>query len=206
LVCLEDAFMNPHAPHSLLAPIHHLFADERRRQATDGDLLRAFVQQGEQDAFAELLRRHGPMVLRLALHLLHHRQDAEDVFQATFLTLARKAHSLRNESCVAAWLHRVAWRLSLRSRAAQRRTAGVSRLVSHNQPADNDPADEISLREARALLHEELASLPERRRLPLVLCYLQGRTRDEAARRLGWSLGTLKRRLEQGHASCCTRG
>jgi RNA polymerase sigma factor (sigma-70 family) len=211
---LEDAFMNPHAPHSLLGPIHRLFAVERRRQAADGDLLRAFVQQGEQDAFAELLRRHGPMVLRLALHLLHHRQDAEDVFQATFLALARKAHSLRNESCVAAWLHRVAWRLSLRSRAALRRTAGVSRLVSVNQPADAgrspDPADEISLRESQTLLHQELAALPERLRLPLVLCYLQGRTRDEAARRLGWSLSTFKRRLEQArkllHARLSRRG
>ncbi len=197
--------MDPYAPPSLLAPVHRLLADERRRQATDCDLLQAFAQRGEHDAFAELLRRHGPMVLNLALHLLHHRQDAEDVFQATFLTLARNARSLRCETSAAAWLHRVAWRLALRSRAAsKRRTAGVSRLVDLNQPADacrspqRSPTDEISLREAQELLHQELAALSERLRLPLVLCYLQGRTRDEAARRLGWSLATLKRRLEQG--------
>jgi RNA polymerase sigma factor (sigma-70 family) len=197
-------------PPSLLAPVHRLLADERRRQAADRDLLRAFVQRSDNDAFAELLRRHGPMVLHLALHLLHHRQDAEDVFQATFLTLARKAHSLRNESSVAAWLHRVAWRLAVRSR--KRRTAVVRPLVSLNQPADagRAPEQEISLREAQASLHEELAALPERLRQPLVLCYLQGQTRDEAARRLGWSQGTLKRRLEQGrkllHARLSRRG
>lgn len=206
--------MDPHAPPSLFAPFHRLLADERRRHATDRDLLQAFTQRSDNDAFAELLRRHGPMVLNLALHLLHHRQDAEDVFQATFLTLARKAHSLRGESSVAAWLHRVAWRLAMRSRA--RRTAGVSRPVEDYQPAhagrspQRSPADEISLRESQELLHEELAALPEHLRLPLILCYLQGRTRDEAARRLGWSLGTLKRRLEQGrkllHARLSRRG
>ncbi len=197
--------MDPHMPPSLLAPLHRLLTEERRRQATDRDLLQAFALRGEHDAFAELLRRHGPMVLNLALHLLHHRQDAEDVFQATFLMLARKARSLRCESSVAAWLHRVAWRLAVRSRAAsKRRAAGVRRLVEDHQPADagrspqRSPTDEISLREAQELLHQELAALPERLRLPLVLCYLQGRTRDEAARRLGWSLATLKRRLEQG--------
>src|SRR5579884_4162294 len=188
--------MDPHALPSLLAPLHRLLADERRRQATDRDLLQAFALRGEHDAFAELLRRHGPMVLNLALHLLHHWQDAEDVFQATFLMLARKARSLRCESSAAAWLHRVAWRLALRSRAASKRR---NRSLPSSLPSDQrSPADEISLREAQELLHQELAALPERLRLPLVLCYLQGRTRDEAARRLGWSLGTLKRRLEQG--------
>jgi hypothetical protein len=95
----EDALVTVPA---LLASVHRLFADERRRRATDKDLLQAFVRQREERAFAELLRRHGPMVLRLALHLLRHRQDAEDVIQAAFLTLARKAHSLRMASVAGA--------------------------------------------------------------------------------------------------------
>lgn len=208
--------MIPHAPSSLLAPLHRLLDDERRRQASDRDLLRAFTQQGEADAFAELLRRHGPMVLRLALHLLHQRQDAEDVFQAVFLTLARKAGSLRNESSLAGWLHRVTWRLALRNRAALARRplpllpCGGGRDGGPHAREQGDPADEISLRESRALLHEELAVLPEHLRLPLVLCYFEGQTRDEAARRLGWSLGTLKRHLERGrkllHARLSRRG
>ncbi len=187
--------MTPHAPTSLVAPLRRLVAGERRRQAADRDLLRAFAKQGDGDAFTELLHRHGPMVLRLALHLLHHRQDAEDVFQAAFLALARQARGLRGESSVAAWLHRVAWRLAVRSRKASAR-----RCASHPPPPpdESDPAAEISLRETQALLHQELAALPDRLRLPLVLCYLEGLTRDEAAGRLGWSLGTLKRYLERG--------
>jgi len=199
--------MDPHAPPSLFSSVHRLLADERRRQATDRDLLQAFVQRGENDAFTELLRRHGPMVLHLALHLLHHRQDAEDVFQATFLTLARQARSLRSESSLAAWLHRVAWRLAVRSRSASKRR---NKPLPLSTPEQRNPADEISLRESQELLHQELVALPEHLRLPLVLCYLQGRTRDEAARRLGWSLATLKRRLEQGrkllHARLSRRG
>lgn len=188
--------MTPHTPPVLLAPLRRLLADERRRHASDRELLQSYLHENDADAFAELLRRHGPMVLRTALHLLHHRQDAEDVYQAVFLTLARQAHSLRNESSVAAWLHRVAWRVALRSRAASARRP---RSLEGSPSAEaSDPAEEISLRESQLLLHQELAALPEQLRLPLVLCYLQGQTRDEAALRLGWSLGTLKRRLERG--------
>jgi hypothetical protein len=93
--------MLPPSPSSLQTSLHRLLAEERRRQAGDRDLLQAFTRYQEADAFTELLRRHGPMVMRLALHLLHQQQDAEDVFQAVFLTLARKAGSLRNQSSVA---------------------------------------------------------------------------------------------------------
>jgi RNA polymerase sigma factor (sigma-70 family) len=153
-----------------------------------------------------LLHRHGTMVLRLARHVLRHRQDAEDVFQAAFLALARQARSLRGAS-VAAWLHRVAWRLAVRHRTASaRRHAGLPPAP----PQQSDVAAEIGLREAQVLLHQELAALPDQLRLPLVLCYLEGLTRDEAAGRLGWSLGTLKRRLEHGrrllHARLGRRG
>ena len=117
--------MIPLSPPSLVGPLRWLVAEERRRQTTDRDLLQAFAQHGDGDAFAALLHRHGPMVLRLALHLLHHQQDAEDVFQAAFLALARQAQSLRGESSVAAWLHRVAWRLAVRSRAASARWPGT---------------------------------------------------------------------------------
>jgi RNA polymerase sigma factor (sigma-70 family) len=199
----EDAIVTPHSPHSMLAPLRRLIAEERRRQTTDGDLLQAFAHHGAADAFAELLHRHGPMVWRLALHLLRHRQDAEDVFQAAFLTLARKAHSLRKTASLAAWLHRITWRLAVRSRAA---SAQRRRLSPSLHPSEErDPAAEISARESQALLHQELNALPEHLRLPLVLCYLQGQTRDEAAGRLGWSLGTFKRRLERGRKLLHTR-
>ena len=194
--------------HSLLDPFRQLVAEERRRRTSDGALLQAYLDHNDADAFAELLRRHGPMVWRLALHLLRHRQDAEDVFQAAFVTLARQARALRAETSLAAWLHRVTWRLSLRSRAA---SARQRRPPQRPLPfEEHDPAAEITVRESQELLHQELNALPERLRLPLVLCYLQGLTRDEAAARLGWSLGTLKRRLEAGrkrlHARLSRRG
>ncbi|HMC66223.1 MAG TPA: RNA polymerase sigma factor [Gemmataceae bacterium] len=164
--------------------------------ALDRELLERFSLRGDATAFEELLRRHGPMVLRVCRRLLPQWADAEDVFQATFLTLARKAASIRRRDAVAAWLHGVAHRLAQQVRiAASRRSFHESRVP--NRPV-TDPLDEISLRDALALLDEELARLPEHLRAPLVLCYLEGTTRDEAAGRLGWSLATIKRRLERG--------
>src|SRR5262249_8005060 len=127
---------------------------------------------------------------------LHHEQDAEDAFQATFLTLARKAATIRKQDSVGSWLHGVAVHLAL-----QAKTAAARRQLFEKQTlarSSRDPLAEISLREAQTVLDEEMARLPEKYRAPLVLCYLEGTTRDEAAQQLGWSLGTLKRRLEQG--------
>jgi RNA polymerase sigma factor (sigma-70 family) len=166
--------------------------------AGDGELLHRFADRSDQAAFEELVRRHGALVFGAARRLLRHPQDAEDVFQATFLTLARKARSIRKPGSVAAWLHGVACCLALRVRAASaRRRAHEDRAAAQSEA--KSPAD-IGLREAQAILDEELARLPEALRAPLVLCYLEGATRDEAARQLGWSLATLKRRLERGRA------
>jgi RNA polymerase sigma factor (sigma-70 family) len=162
---------------------------------TDGELLRRFVATAEGAAFEELLRRHGAMVLRVCGRLLPGREDAEDIFQATFLLLARKADSIRRHASVGPWLHGVALRLAQQARAAvarRRRHEGRAAL----RPAD-DPLDELSVREARAVLDEELARLPEKYRAPLVLCYLEGKSRDEAAEQLGWPVRLIKSRLEQ---------
>jgi RNA polymerase sigma factor (sigma-70 family) len=180
----------------ILRHIRKLVAEQSQRQVADHELLQRFATQADEAAFAELVRRHGAMVLRVCQRRLRHVQDAEDVFQATFLTLARKAASIRKQDAVGSWLHGVAANLSLRAKtAATRRQRRESRAVE--RPPE-DPLAEISLREARTVIDEELAKLPEKYRAPLVLCYLEGATRDEAAQQLGWSLGTLKRRLEQG--------
>jgi RNA polymerase sigma factor (sigma-70 family) len=136
------------------------------------------------------------MVFRVCQRVLQHGQDAEDVFQATFLTLARRAGSIRRQNSVASWLYGVA---SFLARRAQTMTA--RRRLHESQAIPKPPTDllsEITLREAQQLLDEELAHLPDKLRAPLVLCYLESSTRDEAAQQLGLSLGTLKRRLEQG--------
>src|SRR5262249_7367725 len=142
-----------------------------------------------------LVRRHGPMVLRLCLGILQNEQDAEDAFQATFLILNRKAPSLRPRVSLGGWLFRVAYR------TAQKAKIGAARRRKHEGCAAPgwvaDPLAQITVREAHEALDRELARLPDKFRVPLVLCYLEGLTRDEAAHQLGWSPSTLKSRLEQ---------
>jgi RNA polymerase sigma factor (sigma-70 family) len=155
-----------------------------------------FATAADEAAFGTLLRRHGPMALGVCRRVLHNLQDAEDAFQATFLVLARKAGSLRDQQSVGSWLYGVAYRQALNVRAAAAR-----RLAHEGQVRPRtatDPLDEITLREAQEVLDAELSRLADRYRAPLVLCCLEGLTRDEAARQLGLPLGTLKSRLERG--------
>lgn len=164
---------------------------------SDGELLLRFVEQQDQSAFETLVRRHGPMVLRVCQRILPRREDAEDAFQATFIVLARKARSVRPEA-VASWLYGVAYRIALKGRtaAARRGTherqaglAGASRLQADDRPAAH---------ELRAVLDEELQHLPPKYREPLILCYLEGKTNQEAAQLLGWPMGTVATRLAGG--------
>jgi RNA polymerase sigma factor (sigma-70 family) len=161
----------------------------------DGILLYRFVSDHDEAAFAALLERHGPMVLGVCRRVLRDFHDAEDACQATFLVLARKAASIRQPGAVGSWLHGVAYRVAgkLKARGAHRGIPGGT-LDDVPQAAPPD----VSWREVRGVLDEELRRLPECYRAPLVLCYLEGKTRDEAARQLGWSVGTLRGRLERG--------
>ncbi len=160
----------------------------------DAVLLNRFVTANDRDAFELLIARHGPMVLGTARRLVADTHDAEDVFQAVFLSLARLAKSIRRGRALPAWLHKTTCRVAAKLRANRRVPAAPS--PERYEPCD--PADGLVWREVCAALDEELQRLPERLRSPLLLCYLTGLTRDEAAKQLGWSLGTLKRRLEEG--------
>jgi RNA polymerase sigma factor (sigma-70 family) len=162
-------------------------------ELSDGQLLELFAARREQAAFAALVRRHGPLVLGTCRRVLHDAHDAEDAFQATFLVLARKAGSLDRRGSVAGWLYTVAQRIALKTRAGRRPPPPLLRA---SPPAD--PLDLLTGKELCALLDEELRRLPEKYRLPLLLCCLEGLSRDEAAQQLGWSLGALKGRLERG--------
>ena len=167
--------------------------------AADRHLLERFTAGRDEAAFAELVRRHGPLVLGVCRRLLRDPNDADDAFQATFLVLARKAASISNRESVSGWLYQVAHNTALKARISAAARRRRERRVGARPPAD--VLDEVTGRELLAVLDEELQRLPERLRSPLVLCYLQGSTRDEAARQLGWSLATLKRRLEEGRES-----
>ncbi|MGH7224547.1 MAG: sigma-70 family RNA polymerase sigma factor, partial [Gemmataceae bacterium] len=178
----------------VLGHLQHLLASVGT-PPDDAPLLDRFVRQRDEAAFAELVARHGPLVFGLCRRLLGNVQDAEDVFQATFLVLARKAATIRKPESLSCWLHGVAYRLAVKARTeAERRRLHERQVV----PPIDSAETELSWREVRGLIDEELQRLPEKQRLPLVLCYLEGLTQDEAARRLGWPRGTLKRRLETG--------
>jgi RNA polymerase sigma factor (sigma-70 family) len=175
---------------------------------SDGELLERFAARREEGAFAALVRRHGPLVLGVCRRVLHDGHDAEDAFQATFLALARKAGDVGRAPSVAGWLYRVAYHVAVKALARKAARQQHERRAAVATPAD--PVSEVTGRELLRVLDDELHRLPEQLRAPLVLCYLEGKTRDEAARELGWSLGTLKRRLEQGrghlHARLARRG
>jgi RNA polymerase sigma factor (sigma-70 family) len=166
----------------------------------DQILLQRFIAARDQSAFEQLLHRHGPMVLGVCRRLLRHEQDAEDAFQATFLVLARKAATVRRQASVASWLYGVAFRVAAkaRSRAARRRlvAALTDAEFESAEPAVGDSGpDSASLQEARAVLDEELRSLPGRDRELLVLCHLQGLTHEQAAQSLRVPVGSMSRHL-----------
>jgi RNA polymerase sigma factor (sigma-70 family) len=136
------------------------------------------------------------MVLAVCERILHHAQDAEDAFQATFLVLLHKTGSIGQPELLANWLYGVAYRTALKSRAnAARQSQNQWQAVSMPTP---DPYLEVARRELRTLLDQELSRLPEKYRAALVLCYLQGKTNEEAARQLGWPPGSMSARLSRG--------
>lgn len=163
----------------------------RLREASDAELLALYLDQGEPTPFRLLLQRHAGLVWAVAHRVLQHHQDTEDVFQATFLLLARKAASIRDRSALASWLHGVATRLALRLKAQRRRA-----LIPATDSADGaSPGAQLEGRELQQLLDEELQRLPEKYRLPLILCYLQDHTHEEIAQQLSWPLGTVRGRM-----------
>src|SRR5262249_28100056 len=150
----------------------------------------------EEAAFAALLRRHGPLVWSVSRRVLHREQDAEDVFQATFLLLARKASSIRKRESVSSWLHGVAHRLALKAKAQ-----AACRKTHEKRAADmRDTGPNLgeAWQELQAALDAALQDLPEKYRSALVLCYLEGKTHVEAAQVLGCPLATIRTRVARG--------
>jgi RNA polymerase sigma factor (sigma-70 family) len=163
---------------------------------SDRELVTRFVQQHDQAAFSALVRRHSPMVWNVCRRILGQHADIEDAVQATFVLLSRKAAGLNNPELVGAWLHAVARKVALKARSRK----SADRVVPLNRevPRTQDPLDVLSSREVLAILDEELARLPEEYRAVLLLCCIEGKSREEAAQRLGWSEGSVKGRLERG--------
>jgi RNA polymerase sigma factor (sigma-70 family) len=161
---------------------------------SDSELLRRFAARHDEGAFRIILRRHGPTVLRVCQRILKRSEDAEDAFQATFLVLARRAGDFAWQESVSSWLCEVAHRLAQETRRKHLRQEARD-AHARPRPAEN-PLAEITGHELVAILDEELADLPERYRAPLLLCCVEGKSGDEAARLVGCSLRTLQRRLQ----------
>jgi RNA polymerase sigma factor (sigma-70 family) len=166
--------------------------------ASDRELLERFCARRDEAAFAQLLRRHGPMVLHVGRRVLGPAPDAEDVFQATFLLLARKAGSIRKRQSVGSWLHGVAHHLALQARTREARRQAHERRAASMREAT--PAAGAAWRELQEVLDQALAEVPEKYRAALVLCCLGGQTQEQAARQLGCPVGTVGSRLARGRA------
>ena len=176
-----------------------LFSDGSATGMTDAQLLDRFVSDRDataEHAFEVLARRHGPMVLSVCRSVLGDQHEAEDAFQATFLVLARRAASLRDPANLGPWLYGVARRTSQKAKARRSRLERlIQRAGAMARVESGSDANPVHGHEEAEMLHEEIGRLPEKYRTPVVLCDLEGLSRQEAARQLGWPMGTLGVRL-----------
>ncbi len=188
---------------TLIPLVRTAFAVARLSELTDGELLARFTVSRDENAFGELVRRLGPTVFGVCRSVLGNAADAEDAFQVTFMVLARKAATVRPPGRVAAWLHGVAMLAARKARAARvRRAAREGALDGALDPAAPMAAPEPDL---VRVVHEELARLPDKYRLPLVLCELRELTVAQAATELDWPTGTVASRLSRGRALLAAR-
>ena len=191
---------------ALIHQLERLFHHGTTVGLTEGELLERFTRGKDEAAFEALIARHGPMVLGVCRQLLRDPNDVDDAFQATFLVLVRKAATLQRRDLLGNWLYGVAFRVATRARVMAARRAAKA---PHGQEpfdrleGDRDGMDTIPDRasglspEPRPWLHEEVGRLPEKYRVPVVLCYFEALTHEEAAQRLGCPLGTVKGRLSR---------
>ncbi|AWM38794.1 ECF RNA polymerase sigma factor SigE [Gemmata obscuriglobus] len=180
---------------TIAALCRELLPDRR----SDGELLGAFTSDRNEPAFQELVRRHGPLVWNTCRRLLPHTADAEDAFQAVFLVLASQGRKLAARETVGPWLYRVAVLTSRNLRRKNARRLARQRELPETASAGAPDSD------LRADIDGALLALPERDREPIILCHLQGFTRQEAAARLGCPEGTLSARLNRGLAKLRVR-
>ncbi len=179
--------------HRLATPeLERIFHGETVAGLSEWQLLARYIEHRDELAFAALVAKHGPMVMGTCRRMLSGGADADDAFQATFLVLVRRARSLGPRDAIGPWLHGVAARVSMRARAqaARRRRVEPSLSELNVFPAATEPDAELA-----AIVDQEVNGLPAKYRSPIVLCYLQGLTHEEAARQLEWPVGSVKGRL-----------
>ncbi len=196
---------------SLMKQVESLYSAGTAVGLTDGQLLERFSNRRDEPAgeaaFAALVDRHGPMVLRVCRRILGDEHAAQDASQAVFLILARRSEAITDRASIGSWLYGVAMRVSGKARVAAARRRKHERLggeMAADRWTEAPGGIECSA-ERWAELFEELARLPEVFRAPIILCYLQGQTQEQAAARLRWPLGTVQSRLARGRAKLKSR-
>jgi RNA polymerase sigma factor (sigma-70 family) len=170
---------------------------------SDGTLLQNYLSRREEAALAILVRRHGPMVWGVCRRILHHSHDAEDAFQATFLVFVRKAASIASRELVGNWLYGVAYQTAMKARSMAAKRNRRERQVIEMPEAESISPD--LWRDLQPLLDHELSCLPDKYRIPVVLCDLQGKSRKAAARQIGCPEGTVAGRLARARAMLAKR-
>ncbi len=195
---LENTRMGHRSSTALMQNLGRLFAAGTVSGVPEHQLLERFLRHRDGHAFEALVERYGPMVLGVCRRILRDPNDVEDAFQATFLVLVRKGHSIRDRQVLGPWLHAVASKTALRARSIARRQGRSFEDVTLWNPRDEsaiEPSRNQIAAEYSGVLDEELGRLPEKYRAPIVLCYYEGLTHDEAAARLRWPVGTVRGRL-----------
>jgi RNA polymerase sigma factor (sigma-70 family) len=167
-------------------------------EVPDATLLERFVRERDEAAFELLVWRHQRQVLGVCYGVLGRHHDAEDAFQATFLALARKASSIARRPALGPWLRRVAYRVALRASARRARRLTDEQQAAREAHVSAEPSVGVMRADLERLLHEEMDRIAEKYRVPLVLCYLEGHTNEQVARRLGCPAGTIATRLARG--------
>jgi len=180
----------------ILREVRKWIHDSCNGSSSDQELLEHFCQHQDEASFSELVRRHAALVLGVCRRVLKQTQDAEDAFQATFLLLAQKARSVRKQESVGSWLHGVSQRVASNAKVAVERRRRREKNVARS---DNlEPADDVTWRELKVVLDEELMRLPGRYRAVVLPCCLEGKSQEETARELGYTLNTVRCRLYRG--------
>jgi RNA polymerase sigma factor (sigma-70 family) len=186
----------PGSSAGILRQVRKLIKHQPAGSFSDRELLERFSQHRDEAAYGELVRRHGTLVQGVCRRMLNHTQDAEDAFQATFLLLAQKASSLGKRASVANWLFGAARYVSARAKTAARRRRRHEAKAATTEMQET--RDDVTWEELKEVLDAELGHLPEHYRTPVLLCYLEGKTQEEAARELGWTPTTVRGRLYRG--------
>jgi RNA polymerase sigma factor (sigma-70 family) len=183
--------------YAIIRQMRNMVRPDESTSLPDAELLARFVALRDEAAFELLLWRHGPMVLGLCRRLLRSAEDVEDVFQATFLALARKCGSIAKREAVGSWLYRVAYRIALDARTLSGRVASHEKQVVALPDVESlpDVSQQAARSELQSLVDVAIQCLPRKYRDPVLLCHLQGKTQEEAARELGWAKGTVSTRL-----------